>query len=461
MASTRKSQSADLAARVGERLHGSLAPGANLLLGLSGGVDSVVLLHILRELAPSLRFSFRALYVDHGISPNAAAWGEFCARLCARMAVPFAIEAVDVAPYRALGLEGAARQARHEALARQAGEFTDFIVLAQHRDDQAETLLLQLARGAGARGLAGMPAERAVHGSSARLLRPMLGVPRAAIEVWASGRGLEWIEDESNDDIALKRNFVRAEVLPAFERGFPGARAAIARSAGLLGDVGQLLDQLADEDITRIAVANGLGVVALKALGTVRARNVLRRWAERSGAPWPGLLRLNELLRQLAEARGDARVGIGVSGWSFRRYRNTLSLDPAHESPQGGFRETWHGEPVLPLPALGGVLRFKPEEGRGLSVARLRSAPVTIRVRQGGERLKLQTSRPHRTLKNLFQEHGVPPWLRDRLPLVYCGEALVTVPGVGDDCDWMAARGEPGLILSWESFREYFEKHPR
>ncbi|HXC37507.1 MAG TPA: tRNA lysidine(34) synthetase TilS [Burkholderiales bacterium] len=479
MASTRKSRSSSLQGRGGAlpdgaaaRLPGHVAtqlrragltPGASLLVGLSGGVDSVVLLNVLRGLAPALRFSLRALHVNHGISPNAGEWQAFCERLCRELGVPFAAERVDIAPYRALGLEGAARQARHEALAAHAGvddAVANYIVLAQHRDDQAETLLLQLARGAGPRGLAGMPAERAVRGTRARLLRPLLDVPRAVIAAFARERGLAWVEDESNADTRLRRNFLRADILPAMERVFPGAARAMAASAQLLGDAAGLLDRLADEDMDRLVErqesARELPVAGLRGLGEARARNLLRRWIEAQGLPWPGLARLNELLRQLLEARGDARVDVQVQGWAFRRYRGVLrvarvsDVQDATDAQGEGLPQSWSGQTVVPFPGLGGVLRFKPEEGRGLSVERLRSAPVTLRRRSGGERLRLAPGRPQRTLKNLFQEGGVPPWERERLPLVYCGDALVAVPGIGEACEWRAARGERGLIVTWE-----------
>lgn len=454
MASTRKSPYADLPGRVSEQLSRSLAPGANLLLGLSGGVDSVVLLHILRGLAPQLRFSVRALYVNHGLSPNASKWGAFCEELCKTLAVPFAMEAVDVAPYRSLGIEGAARQARHEALARHAGEFTDFIVLAQHRDDQAETLLLQLTRGAGARGLAGMPVDREIRGSTARLLRPMLGATRNEIMEWATQEKLAWVEDESNDDVALKRNFIRAEVLPALERGFPGASKAMARSAVLLRDASTLLDRMADEDLEKLSISNAIRVRELMALGSARARNVLRRWSERRGVPWPGLLRINELMRQLTEARSDARINIGVRGWAFRRYRGLLLIEPPGQPGDADFIDHWNGEPALPLLSLGGLLHFKPEQGRGLSVAKLRQAQVTVRLRTGGERVQLNASGRHRTLKNLFQEHAVPPWLRSKWPLLYSGDHLASIPGIGESVKFKAGPDEPGLIVSWEPFEE-------
>jgi tRNA(Ile)-lysidine synthase len=455
MASSRKSPSSNLLDRLAARLRAAgLPPGAGLLAGLSGGVDSVVLLTLLRELAPAMRFSLRALHVNHGISPNASQWQAFCERLCMDLGVPFEAVAVDIAPYRALGLEGAARQARHEALAAHADAAIDFIVLAQHRDDQAETLLLQLARGAGPRGLAGMPAERAVRGVRARLLRPLLDVPRADIEACARERGLAWVEDESNTDTRLRRNFLRADILPRMEGALQGAAKAMAASAELLRDAAELLDCMADEDVARAELPDGLSVAALRALGEARARNLLRRWVELRGLPWPGLARLTELLRQLLEARGDARMAVKVEGWSFRRYRGVLRVEPPPvREDLLGLPQDWNGEPIVPLPALGGVLRFRPEEGRGLSVERLRSAPVTLRRRAGGERLRLAAAGSSRTLKNLFQEAGVPPWERERLPLVFCGEKLVAVPGIGEAAGWRAGAGERGLIVSWEPFR--------
>lgn len=434
---------------VAAQLQSRLAPGANVLLGLSGGMDSMVLLDVLVQLAPELRFSLRALHVNHGISPNARQWSEFCAQACARLGVPFASEQVDIAPFRKLGIEGAARQARHEALARHA---SDCIVLAQHRDDQVETVLLQLARGTGVKGLAGMPAQRAVRGSEAMILRPLLDVPRRAIEAHARERGLQWVEDESNSDIALRRNFIRRQVLPVLETAFPAVRTAMARTAANLADTSALLDDLADQDLASVDTSGGVNVAALRELGERRARNVLRRWCELTGTPWPGAPRLGEVLRQVFDARADAAMAVDVQGWAFRRYRGTLFLDRTFVHGAAQFVELWSGESSLPLLSLGGVLRFKPEESRGLSAVRLRSESVSLRLRRGGEQLKPDCRRPRRTLKNLFQERGMPPWRRDRLPLVYCGDTLVSVPGIGDDCDWQAAPGEAGLIVSWEPF---------
>ena len=258
----------------------AIFPGAHLALGLSGGVDSVALLSILLELAPALKVSLRAVHVNHGISPNAARWAEFCTGLCAKSGVTLQLETVDIGPYRNLGLEGAARRVRFEVFARVDA---DFIVLAQHRDDQAETLLLRLLRGAGARGLAAMSPLKSLAGARSRLLRPLLGVSRAEIESYARLRGLEWVEDESNADTIRRRNFLRHHVFPLLERQFPAARATIARAAAHLAEARELLDEMARTDLERCSGPEGVDARDLLQLGDARAKNLLRYWCETRG----------------------------------------------------------------------------------------------------------------------------------------------------------------------------------
>jgi len=433
--------------RVAAAITPAISPGARLALGLSGGLDSVALLSVLAGLAPGMRFSLRAVHVNHGISPNADRWAEFCAALCTRAGVPLEVAQVDIGPYRDLGLEGAARKARYEVFSRVEA---DFVVLAQHRDDQAETLLLRLLRGAGLRGLAAMSGLRPIAGGRASLLRPLLEVARADIEEFARARGLEWVEDESNADIFRHRNFLRHKVLPAIEEEFPAARAAIARAAGHLAEAGGLLDAMAQSDLEGCNDGGAVDVPALLGMGEARAKNVLRYWCDTHGIEPLSAARLAELLRQLKESRAEARTGLAAGRWRFLRYRDRLHLQPVAAAVERDMREAWNGENALPLLVLGGVLKFKPEEGRGLSVSRLHSGPVTVRLRRGGERMRLDHRRRLRSLKNLFQEQGVPPWRRDRLPLVYCGEDLVSVPGIGDACEFRAQPGEAGLIVTWE-----------
>lgn len=450
MGSSGNSSPGDLPGRVAPEIAPAIFPGAHLALGLSGGIDSVVLLSVLLELAPALQFSLRAVHINHGISANAGRWAEFCAELCGKSKTPFQLESVDIVPYRDLGLEGAARRARYEAFARVEA---DFIVLAHHRDDQAETLLLRLLRGAGPRGLAAMSPLRSFAGARARLLRPLLGISRAEIETYARLRGLVWVEDESNADMLRQRNHLRHEVFPLIERQFPAARTTIARAAAHLAEARELLDGMAQTDLESCG-GTALDIGVLRRLGEARAKNLLQYWFDARGIQPLSAARITELLRQLRESRGGSRVSPVARCWELLRYREKLYLRPAAKAVGRDFSETWDGGNALPLLDLGGVLKFKPEEGRGLSLAKLRADAVTVRVRRGGERLRLDHRRPRRTLKNLFQERGVPPWYRDRLPLLFCGEELVSVPGIGDACEFRATPGEAGLIVTWEPFDE-------
>ena len=449
MASSRNSSSSSLADGVAAALQPVVKPGSHLVVGLSGGMDSVTLLAILADLAGLFRFSLRALHINHGISPNAPAWAQFCQDLCRRLNVRLQVEGVRVDDYRSLGVEGAARRARYEVYAR---EDADFIVLAHHRDDQAETLLLQLLRGAGPLGMAGMPELRPLAGSRAGIFRPLLGFARADIEAWARGRGLEWIDDESNDDTARQRNFVRHRVLPLIEQRFPAARATVARAAAPLAAAGALLGELARLDLAMLDREKDVAVAALRQLGPMRAKNALRSLLQSRAIPAPTAAQLDELYRQLVDAREDRAVLLEIQGWALRRYRGRIRIERVPAPVPANFREIWRGENMLPLLEMGGVLQFKPEEGRGLSIAQLRAAEVTVRLRNGGERLQPDARRPRRTLKKLLQERGIPPWRRARMPMLYCGEHLVCVPGVGEDCAWQAGPGEPGLIVSWEPF---------
>jgi tRNA(Ile)-lysidine synthase len=451
MESSRNSSSSEgLPGRVAAVLAPVVFPGAHLALGLSGGVDSSTLLSILVDLASALRFSLRAVHVNHGISPNAERWAGFCAELCRKSRISLQVEKVDIASYRSLGLEGAARHARREVFARIDA---DFVVLAQHRDDQAETLMLRLLRGAGVSGLTGMAPLGVISGARARLLRPLLEISRAEIESYAREHGLSWVDDESNTDTARRRNFLRHEVFPLIEERFPAARAAVARAADHLSEARGLLAEMARGDLNACSGGEGtLEIPSLLRLGAARAKNLVRFWCESRDILPPTTAQLEELLRQLGKPGADARLSLKASRWQFLRHRSKLYLRPVDESVKPDFRQEWKGENALALLALGGVLKFKPEEGRGLSLAKLRQAPVTVRLRQGGERLRPDPRRPRRTLKNLFRERGIVPWVRDRLPLLFCGEELVSVPGVGDACEFRAAPGERGLMVSFERF---------
>jgi len=461
-----------------ERVASQLAPlvpaHSCILVGLSGGVDSVVLLHLLHQLAPRFSWQLSALHVHHGISPNADAWADFCAGLCAGYTIPLHVERVDIAPLRAHGIEAAARKLRHAAFAAQA---CDFVALAHHADDQAETLLLQLLRGAGVKGAAAMPVLSRAEGSFAEradsvvgrvltrhvglkpdlrlktactgsIVRPLLHCSRREILDYAAAHGLRWIEDESNADDNYPRNFLRHRALPLLERKFPACRTTLARSAQHFAEASELLDDLARLDAAPAICDDTLGVVALQALTRPRARNLLRYFLHSNGAPMPQAVQLDDMLCQLCDARQDAAVCVEYGGWEVHRYRGRAYALRA----TGGFDRSlvvpWQGEAELVWPALNARLIFEPVQGRGISLAKLQRAPATLRLRQGGETLRPHPNAATRTLKNLLQEHHIPPWQRGRLPLLYCGDELACVAGVAVAAEYQASMGEAAILVS-------------
>ncbi|MEO8037907.1 MAG: tRNA lysidine(34) synthetase TilS [Betaproteobacteria bacterium] len=415
----------------------------HVVVGLSGGVDSVVLLDSLGACAAHGGFTIGALHVHHGLSRNADAWSDFCSRLCRDRNVPLTIARVSVARHGGGGMEAAARAARYGAF---RSLEADCVALAHNLDDQAETVLLQLLRGAGAEGLSGMPFVRPL--GAGLLIRPLIDVPRRDIEDHARSRRLDWIEDESNVDVARARNLLRVEVLPRLESHYPGYRDALARAARNAADAAALMDAVAIEDLATIADDGGLDVVGLAALGTTRAANALRKWLRDAGLTMPPRVRLQEALRQLTDAAPDAAPEVVLGASVLRRYRDRIRIVP-RENAAAHWCVAWQGEACMILPD-GRRIWAQEGVGEGIASARLRGARVLVRNRRGGERFRVASDRPHRELKNLFQEHGVAPWERGRLPLLCVNDRVVWVPGLGVDPDFVAARAEPSIRFELE-----------
>ena len=420
---------------------------SSILIGLSGGVDSVVMLHLLHYLAPCFSWQLSALHVHHGISPNASDWEDFCARLCERLRIPLHVEHVDIAPLRAHGIEAAARKLRHAALARQV---CDFVALAHHADDQAETLLLQLLRGAGVRGAAAMAMfSKGTPG----LLRPMLHCSRQEILTYAAEQGLQWIDDDSNADDSYPRNYLRHRILPLLEQKFPSYRDTLSRGARHFAEASGLLDELAQQDAAQTIIGETLDVAVLQALSQSRAKNLLRFFLHQRGAAMPQSAQLDDMLKQLCGARIDATVCICFGDWQVHRYQGLVHVQRAPAKLDRNLVLQWHGEAELGWPAHNARLSFKHTQGDGISLLKLQSAPVTLRLRSGGETLRPQPKASRRSLKNLLQEHHIPPWSRDRLPLLYCGDELACVPGVAIAAEYRADGHEAAILVELEGAR--------
>ena len=434
-----------------ERVSDTLAPvapqGCSLLVGLSGGIDSVVLLHLLARLSPQFSWHISALHVHHGISPYADKWAVFCAELCAKYSIPLQVDRVDISPLRDMGIEAAARQLRHAALARQQ---VDYIALAHHRDDQAETLLLQLLRGAGVRGASAMPLLKSEK-STPFLVRPLLDIERGELEAYANEHGLQWVEDDSNEDTSYPRNFLRHRVLPVLEQRFPAYRSTLARSARHFAEAAALLDELAAQDGSSAIKGECLSVEALRRQSSARGKNLLRYFLVQRGAPIPDATRLTEMLRQLCGAGEGAQIRITWQDWQLCCYRGHAYAMPITQ-PATDFAMIWQGEAEIILPASHGKLLFERVTGQGLSVAKLQQGVVTLRSRKGSESIQLDAARPRQSMRNLLQRQGVPPWQRALLPLLYCGDEMVLVPGVATSAVYAAQAGENGVLVSWQNW---------
>ncbi len=449
MASSRKLKSEtltlNLEARVSSALSSVVPQGGSLLLGLSGGVDSVVLLHLLVQISPQFSWRLSALHVHHGISPLADSWAVFCTELCAKYSIPLQVEQVDIKPLRSMGTEAAARQLRHAALASQS---VDFIALAHHRDDQVETLLLQLLRGAGVRGASAMPLLKSRH-EAPSLLRPLLDVERSELEAYAHEHELQWVEDDSNKDVSYPRNFLRHQVLPVLQQRFPAYRTTLARSARHFAEAAGLLDELAGQDAIAAIHDERLSVAALRQISSARGKNLLRYFLVQRHAPIPDSTRLDEMLRQLCEAGEGAQIKVTWQDWQLRCYRNHAYVLPV-TLPAAEFAIVWQGEAEIILPASHGVLQFERVTGQGLNLAKLQQKIVTIRPRQGSVSIQLDNARPRQSLRNLLQQKSVPPWQRELLPLLYLGDELVCVPDVANAAVYAAQANEEGVLVSWQ-----------
>jgi len=422
-----------------------LQPNARLCIALSGGRDSVVLLHALSRLVTTnpLPLSLSALHVHHGISPNAEMWTEFCAELCRQCNVPLNIIRVDVPRDSGEGLEAAARRMRHAVFVDCAA---DWLALAHHRDDQAETVLLNLLRGAGIAGAAGMLPERSqAHGPI--IIRPLLDVPRSMLEYYADEHALRWIEDESNDDLHFRRNFLRRDVLPRLEEKFPGAQKSLARAAGHFAEGAALLDDLAAIDhAALITPAGRLGLSGFNALSPARARNLLRFAWIAAGFRAPDTRWVEEALRQLASTDVLSETCLATSDGELHIYRGELHI--VGHPPSKPEELLWAGETELSW--AGSRVCFMPVTGSGIRRSSLDAGDVMLKTRQGGERLKPDAKRPRRSLRKLFQEMATPPWERAYLPFLWVGGQLAWIGGLGVDAAFACAPGEEGILLVWE-----------
>ncbi|MBQ4781548.1 tRNA lysidine(34) synthetase TilS [Pectobacterium versatile] len=415
----------------------------SILLAYSGGLDSSVLLHLLVALRQRSGLPIRAAYIHHGLNPLADSWAEHCCQQCERWQVPFASLPVKVEAQNG-GIEAAARTARYQALQAHLQE-GEALLTAQHLDDQSETFLLALKRGSGPAGLSAMAAQSML--GHHRLVRPLLGISRLQLEAYAQWHQLGWIEDDSNQDERFDRNFLRRQILPRLTQRWPHFPSAVARSAQLCAEQEQLLDELLEESLQVLCQPDGaLNIDGLAPLSPVRRSALLRRWLAQQGATMPAREQLQRLWDEVATSRQDAEPVLQLNQMQIRRFRQYLYLLPLMPSLKDRIIPWQSPSCPLSLPdnlgtlslADNGVAIRAPENGEAVSIRFSTSGTVHIVGRAHG-----------RQIKKLWQELNVPPWWRDRTPLVFYNEQLIAAVGRFVTREGQVRENQPVWHIVW------------
>jgi tRNA(Ile)-lysidine synthase len=424
-------------------------PKSTFWVAYSGGLDSQVLLHALSSVVPATRL--RAIHVNHGWHSDSVKWAETCQLSCAQLGVHCEVVVVEIQARHGESLEACAREARYGAIKKllPAG---DCLLTAHHQNDQAETLLLQLFRGGGLRGLASMP-ECMTFGK-ANLVRPLLSLTRSNLHQYAKAKQLTWIEDSSNADLRFNRNFIRHQVLPLLHQRWPSINKTLTRVAENSAEAQQLLDELACEDCLKVQgfCKNEVVVSRLLQLSPARLRNCLRGWLSQLHFPLPSRRQL-EQIEFLLVSKMDAAPQVNWGGVQIRRYKDFLyALTLQGDIALAGLPVSWDLKQALTLPTVG-ILTVHRVMGDGIACKKLKARipAVTIGLRQGGERFHLHGRFGSHPLKKLFQEWQVPPWQRQRVPLIYYQKELIAVAGYGVSPNFMASANEWGYVVSLKS----------
>ncbi|MDC9725743.1 MAG: tRNA lysidine(34) synthetase TilS [Gammaproteobacteria bacterium] len=405
----------------------ALTSGKRVWLAYSGGVDSHVLLHVLAQSNHPQLKNLAAIHVDHGLDNDSPQWTNHCADIAEALDVHFVALKVKVKNIDSLGVEAAAREARYLALQKALSK-NDILLTAQHQQDQAETVLLQLFRGAGPKGLSAMARHFSL--GDVHTIRPLLTTSKADILAYAQTHQLHWIDDPSNVETRWNRNYIRHKLWPDIVERWPSAAQTISRSAAHCAETSELLDDLAEQDCALLGIektSTSLPITALLALSTARCHNVLRHILLWQRLPLPSTVNLQRIIDEVCLAKQDSAPLVSWSGVEIRRYQDQLYFMPPLTDHDNKYVVKVDSFDDLSLDD-GRRIKWVETEGQGLSKNAL-LGEVTVRFRQGGERIKPQGEPHHKTVKHLFQQWSVPPWQRERIPLIFRDDELVAIVG--------------------------------
>jgi len=419
-------------------------------LAYSGGIDSHVLLHVLAKHQHHFDgVKFNAVHINHALNSQADQWAEHCRKTCDELQISYIDIDVDATPAPGESPEAKAREARYQAIIRLIRE-GDCLLTAHHQDDQIETLLLQLMRGSGPKGLAAMP--QWTNFGAGYLARPFLQVRREDLHAYALANHLKWITDESNLDTKFDRNFIRHEIVPKLAQRWPSLAQTISRSARYCAEAVEILDDAAELYLEGINPDHlpYLSVSKLVQLSKAQQRNVIRHWINRHHMNTPSSTQLEQIIEQVLSAALDSTPKVSWEGCEVRRYRDQIYILPTLQPIDVDQITPWD---IANSVIVKGIGELKAISCVGAGVAKRFLSPnsVSIHFRQGGETIQPVGRTQHHALKKLFQEQGVPPWIRERMPLIYINDQLAAVGNMFISQPFHAAEGEDGYIFQWES----------
>lgn len=422
-------------------------------IAFSGGLDSCVLVHAMSEiLAEGVSWTCSAVHVHHGLNTEADQWSQFCQQFCANRGIECVTVAVDASPIKGESPEALARKLRYQALATLIKPH-QVLLTAQHQTDQAETLLLQLLRGSGVTGLSAMPSQ--IKFSKGVLLRPLLDFTRRELLQYARQQQLAWVEDNSNEDCQFDRNYLRHEIIPLIEKRWPSTSSTLSRTAQHMAEANDLLKELANNDLVHARESdNSLNLAALAQLTPMRQRNLLRYWIQQQGVLMPSEKLMQQIQQQFIHTESDSQPHVQWGGYEIRRYREILYLMKSLSNFDSTQHFTW--DMTEPLQITGsGQLEAVKSVSDGVSVSRLATDKLTVKFRQGGEVIRPAGKRHHSSLKKLFQQADIPPWVRERIPLLYHQDKLVAVAGLCVAEEFAVQGQELAKTFHWQaSFQE-------
>lgn len=421
----------DLQERFYEDSHEHLSSVSNdhnaYLIAYSGGLDSHVLLHLCASLVRDhSKISIRSIYIDHGLQKASKGWTAHCGRVSAELGVEFQSVQLNLEVPIGESLEAVARKARYQALRENLSEH-EVLITAQHQDDQAETVLLQLLRGAGLDGLAAMP--RVTTFGKGLHLRPLLGYSRVQLEAYAKQNNLDYITDPSNKDTRFDRNYLRNEVIPLLKQRWPQMGKTLSRSAGLQAEASSLLATFIDKKMPALSgnQQDTLSARAIIELTAIQQKAMLRHWIKQLGFTPPSAVKLKHVIDDVLNSRPDSMPLVSWQDTEVRRYKDDVYI-------MAPLSVSLPSEPIgwdlqQPLVLGEGLPDLVPEDLGCLKGALLQQKKsVSIRFRRGGERIYLENRKHSISLKNFYQQQEVPPWLRKTLPLVYANDRLIYIP---------------------------------